>query len=146
MKQLGFIAGAVLSALLIACSNLELPKRVVGTLAHHGDPIQIIAPHVVNRGEDFKVEITTYGGGCLKKGASKVELEGSKADIKPYDLDTSVSLPNYGCTMELIPYTHTVELRFEEAGEAQLRIFGLRKDASNPQGTPITVTRTLEVR
>lgn len=144
MKQYGYVIGAVLAVSLVACSGAEQPRRVIGTLAHYGDPVRVEVPSSVGLGEDFQVKVTTYGGGCLDKGDTEVERDGLEVSIRPYDLDTSV--PKYPCTADLALYTHIVELRFEEAGEAQLRIFGLRKDASNPQGTLITVTRTLEVR
>lgn len=106
--------------------------------------MQIAVPDSVALGEDFKVKITTYGGGCLEKGDSEVERSGLEVSIRPYDLDTSG--PEYPCTADRALYTHTVELRFAEAGEAQLHLFGLKKDWDNPQGTLITVMRTVEVR
>lgn len=99
---------------------------------------------MVELGEAFEVEITTYGGGCIDQGDTEVELEGLQARIRPYDYDTSV--PGFGCTLELIPYTHTASLRFDSRGKAQIQVLGLEKSLDNQRGTMITVTRTLEVR
>lgn len=47
---------------------------------------------------------------------------------------------------ELLLHTHTAEVRFDEAGQAQIRVLGLQEDEENPEGVVITETRTLEVR
>jgi hypothetical protein len=143
-KPDGWIGMMVLVMSLMACSAFGAPKRIVGTISYYGDPVQVTVPTSVNRGEDFEVEVTTYGGGCIDKGGTDSEVKGLEATVEPYDLDTST--PGYPCTADLAFYTHTVELRFSEVGNAQVRILGLKKDASSPQGTPITVTRTVAVR
>ena len=120
------------------------PKRVLGTIAFYDDPVEIILPAAVARGETLIVAVTTYGGGCLKQGDTEVRVTGLEAQITPYDLATSV--PEYPCTADLAFYTHTAELRFTETGEARIQVTGLQKNDQNVQSVVTHVTRTLTVR
>lgn len=119
-------------------------KRVPGTLAQYGEALQIIVPEAVERGEVFEVDVTIYGGGCVGEGDLEVEVEGLQATIRPYDYD--VSVPGFGCTLELIIYRRTASLRFDAPGRAQVRVLGLKKGINDSHGKLITVTRNVEVR
>lgn len=117
-------------------------ERVFGTLEHYGDPAQVEVPASVRRGQPFTVTVTTYGGGCIEKGETKVEVEGLRAEVRPYDYDTS---PLNGiCNDELRIHKHAATLSFEEIGTAEVIFYGLKEDTSSV--TQTSATRTLEVR
>ncbi len=144
------LTGAVIVMVLCAASPSgggspgSLGKRVPATLEPYGESLRIVVPKAVERGEVFEVKFTTYGGGCVGEGDFEVEVKGLEAKIRPYDYD--VSVPGFGCTLELILYTRAASLRFDNPGTAQVRVLGLKKGMNDPQGKLITVTRTVEVR
>lgn len=128
-----------------ACSSpTELARpdengRLLGTIEHYGDPVGVELPSHVERGEDFTVTVTTYGGGCIAKGETESEVEGLRAVVTPFDYD-AVNLPaNAACPDILYLYAHTATLRFDERGEAQVVIRGQQK----PSREVITVKRTV---
>ena len=67
----------------------------------------------------------------------------SGATITPYDIDTSV--PDVPCTLELVQHSHTTHLSFNEPGQADVRITGLKK-VLHENDVRITETRTVSVR
>lgn len=120
-------------------------ERLPGTLLFYGDPAQIEVPSDVSRGKPFTVTVVTYGGICIHKGETVVEVEASRAEVRPYDYDISSTLPaNSACTADLKFHRHTAMLSFEEAGTAEVIFYGRQEDSSGVSQT--TVTRTLEVR
>lgn len=96
----------------------------------------------MEQGQLFTVSVTTYGGGCTEKGETKVEVEALRAEVRPYDYDTSPL--GHDCDDMLRIYEHTATLSFEEIGTAEVVFYGLKKGAGGV--TQTTVTRTLEVR
>ena len=147
-KLTAALAGVVLVVCAASPSGGGSPdspgKRVPGTLVQYGEALQVIVPEAVDRGEAFEVDVTVYGGGCVGEGDLEVEVKGLQASIRPYDYD--VSVPGFGCTLELIIYTRTASLRFDTPGRAQVHVLGLKKGLNNRRGKMITVTRTVEVR
>jgi len=117
-------------------------KRVFGTIEHYGDPAQVEVPVSVRRGQPFTVTVVTYGGGCIDKGETKVEVEALRAEVRPYDYNTSPI--ERICTDELRSHKHTATLSFEEAGAAEIVFYGLKEDAGGV--TQTSVMRTVEVR
>lgn len=120
-------------------------ERVFGTIEFYGDPVRVVVPSSVQQGQPFAVTVVTYGGGCIEKGETTVEVEALRAEVRPYDYDISPALPaNGGCTDELNLYEHTTTVTFTEAGMAEIVFYGQKKNASGV--TQTSVTRTLEVR
>ncbi len=122
---------------------------VFGTIEFYGDPVRVGVPTTAELGQPFVVTVITYGGGCIEKGETKVEVEveveALRAEVRPYDYDISPALPaNGGCTDELNLYEHTTTVTFTEAGMAEIVFYGQKKNASGV--TQTGVTRTLEVR
>ena len=111
----------------------------------YGDPAQIEVPGSARRGKPFTVTVVTYGGICIHKGETVVEVEALRAEVRPYDYDISPTLPaNGACTADLKLYRHTATLSFEKAGTAEVIFYGKQEDPSGV--TQMSVTRTLEVR
>lgn len=141
-----------LDFLLAACQATEpdlpsipgdSPKRVPGIIAYYDEPTEINLPDTVTHGERLSVDVMTYGGWLPEKGDVEVEVTGLEATIRPYDLDTTP--PDGLCSSELLVHTHTADVRFVEAGQAQIRVMGVREGPESPAGVDITATRTLEV-
>jgi hypothetical protein len=59
--------------------------RLLGILDFSGTQDVIVAPTTVHAGEEFPVTITTYGGGCERKGDEGVVLGDSSAVVMVYD-------------------------------------------------------------
>lgn len=117
-------------------------ERVFGTVEYYGEPAQVKVPSSVGRGQPFVVTVVTYGGDCTEKGETKVEVEGTRAEVRPYDYD--ISSPDRDCTDELRLHEHTATLSFEETGTAEIIFFGKKESSSGV--TQTSITRTLEVR
>ena len=99
-------------------------------------------PAAVALGQTFSVTVITYGGGCIQKGETTVQVEELRAEIRPYDYNTApLSGP---CTLELRKHEHVQKLSFAAAGEAEVVFYGLKEDASGVTNT--SHTRVLEVR
>lgn len=61
-------------------------ERVFGTIEFYSDPVRVVVPSSVQQGQLFVVTVVTYGGGCIEKGETDVEVEALQAEIRPYDL------------------------------------------------------------
>lgn len=117
-------------------------ERVFGTIEYYGEPAQVEVPGLVEQGQPFVVTVVTYGGGCIEKGETKAEVEALRAEVRPYDYDTSPVNPI--CNDVLRVHKHTATLSFEEAGTAEVVFYGRKEDASGVMQT--SVTRTVVVR
>ncbi len=117
-------------------------KRVPGIIDFYGEPVRVTVPGATEAGEPFAVTVVTYGGGCTEKGEATVMVEALRAEVSPYDYDTSA--PQLDCDDMLRVYEHTVTVIFEETGTAEIVFLGQKEDSSGV--TQTTVTRTLEVR
>lgn len=117
-------------------------ERIPGIIDYYGGPVRVTVPGAAESGKPFAVTVVTYGGGCTKKGEATVMVEALRAEVKPYDYDTSA--PQLDCDDMLRVYEHTVTVSFDEAGTAEIVFLGQREDSSGV--TQINVTRTLEVR
>lgn len=117
-------------------------ERVLGTVEFYGDPVRVEVPRTAELEQPFVVTVTTYGGGCIEKGETEVKVEALRAEVRPYDYDTTPV--NGDCDDELRLHEHTTTLRFEEVGTAEIVFYGRKENLSGV--TQTSVTRTLEVR
>jgi hypothetical protein len=144
MKPHRNIAPILLAALVAsACDGVVGPGvgeiRRAGVIEHFGDPVSISIPDRVTAGEEFAVQVRTYGGGCVRAGDTQVQTVGTVAVVEPFDLeqrDRDVACPD---VLRLI--AHTAVLRFPDAGTATVRVAGRRA----PNGGRITVERAVQV-
>lgn len=95
-------------------------------------------PDTVAAGEAFTATVRTYGGGCNKKGDTKVEVNDLHATVTPFD----VRIESNVCTDILKVFQHTATLRFEKAGTAGVVVQGRKQ----PGNQVVTVKRTVVVR
>lgn len=117
-------------------------ERVLGTVEFYGDPVRVEVPRTAELEQPFVVTVTTYGGGCIEKGETEVKVEALRAEVRPYDYDTTPI--NGDCNDDLRLHERTKTLRFEEVGTAEVVFFGQKKNANGI--TQMSVMRTLEVR
>lgn len=120
--------------------------RVLGNLDFHGTQEPVKAPTSVRAGEEFQVTITTFGGGCERKGDEGVLLTETGATVMVYDF-TQATRPGVPCTDILKQLTHTVTLRFTQPGQAVIQIWGRRVGPDTPpSGVPIVLERRITVQ
>ncbi len=152
------LTGALAEIVLLTCAALPgggnptqpdgsmngkgLSERMFGTIEFYGETAQVEVPISTKQGQPFVVIVVTYGGGCIEKGETKVEVEALRVEVRPYDYDAT---PVSGsCNDNLRLHKHTATLRFEETGNAEVVFFGQKENANGI--TQTSVTRTLKVR
>lgn len=105
----------------------------------------INAPPRVRLNEDFQVTVTSFGGGCESAADVGVILTDSGATLMVYDFTTATQ-PGIACTMILKRLPHTATLRFTQAGEKLIRVWGRRAEAGAlPLGVPVVLEQRLTV-
>jgi hypothetical protein len=113
-----FLLGLV--ALVFGCDSPTGPEeeRVAGIIAGvNPDGPHIVVPDTVQAGEAFTVVVRTYGAdGCVRKGETKVEMEGRTAVVAPYNLRHVGE--EVVCLDVLQTIEHTATLQFDEVGPA----------------------------
>jgi hypothetical protein len=106
----------------------------------------VTAPSTVAVGEDFKITITTFGGGCEREGTSSTIITATGASIMVYDI-TSAIHPGVICTAVIKRMPHTLTLRFEKPGQALIRIWGRRVGAETPPlGLPVVLEHPVTIK
>jgi hypothetical protein len=132
---------------LVACSATEPPaggpERVRGPaiLLFYGDTSSVSLPVSSHVGVPFALTVTSFGGGCIAHGGVEVTLRGLNAEVQPYRYEAVRLPPNMACTMELRIYHDTVSLKFNEPGDATVRVVGMRR----PGDTPYVIEHHLTV-
>jgi hypothetical protein len=84
------------------------------------------------------VQVTTYGGGCHRKGEVEVEVDGMAAQISPYDY--VLVQAGMACADILHVFTHDVAVDFGGSGEARITIRG-----TDIRGEEIRVQRVVRI-
>jgi hypothetical protein len=114
---------ALIIPALFACTPTTQPveMRVLGSIAGYNLDDPRIEIHGGVR--SALVRVTTYGGGCHRKGEVDVHVDGLVAEVAPYDY----VLVGEGvvCTDILLTFQHEVTLDFKESGEAEIIVIGL---------------------
>jgi hypothetical protein len=86
-------------------------------------PPPVQAPNTVRAGERFTVTVVTYGSStCIRPAGAEVQVSDRTAEITPYDEQATGE--GVVCTDDLRPYPRDVTLRFDEAGQALIRVIG----------------------
>lgn len=129
----------------VACSSILNPvgqERVIGAIAgfNQNDP-RIEVPGTVARGQQFQVEVTTYGSGCTSKGETEVRIQGLSAVITPYAFEKSGGR-KVVCPDILNAFRHVATVRFEQPGTARVVVQGRQQ----PSGEVIAAERTVVVQ
>lgn len=103
-------------------------------------PAQVELPTSVRVGDRFTVRVTTYGGGCTRKGDTQVSVSGSQVEVRPYDFHPRAG-EDAGCTRDIRMHLHEASVWLEQPGPATVIVHGRRM----PADETVTVTRTLTV-
>jgi hypothetical protein len=127
MRESGF-GGLLVAAMLLSLAGCADPfaedewRRRIGVIDVGGSqPGTLQLPDTVAIATTFTVTVRTYGSStCTRADGARVEVEGLVAEITPYDrvLEEGV------CTDDLAPFPRVVALRFDEPGEALVRVVG----------------------
>ncbi len=136
----------IAAALAVSCSNPEAVtgqgrELLRGAIEFFGDPVEITAPDAVTAGTPFTVTVTTYGGGCVGLGETRVTVSGLTVVIEPFDWVTQPQ-PGAACTDQLIRFRHLATVEIVVRGTATLRVRGRRE----PGGELLEVERSIVVR
>jgi hypothetical protein len=110
-------------------------------------PAVVSAPDTVRAGEWFEAVITTIGlDSCWEAAGAERKLAANLVVVTPYDIDRRDA--RRGCFDVETALPRTVKIRFEERGEATLRVHGRKIVGADPdqQGTPMTVEKKIFVR
>lgn len=133
---------ALLLAFLAACSgeeeSLVVDLGVITTTFDLGTPIE--HPAVAQPNTDIPITVLTYGSDCTWPKRTDVKVTGLKAEIRPYDESAVDSV----CGDTIFSYRHTTTVRFEEAGKAEITVFGYGE--GDRFGTVIEQSSSLEVQ
>lgn len=110
------------------------------TLSFYGNLDVISLPDTAVVGVPFTASVRSYGGGCVSKDETRIELSGQSASIRPFVREPAENA-HVACPDILYFFAHDLELVFNQPGQATVRVFGIRE----PERTSYTVTRTLPV-
>ncbi len=127
MRQLrrGLRLGAALVAVVAACSSpTEVEERTeLGVLLAGGDPLEVTFPATVVSGAPFTVVVRTLAGGCSRKGPTETTIETDRVLVEPYDIFWD-PVGDHGCPDYQALYRHSVEIEFQQKGQAILEVRG----------------------
>lgn len=110
-------------ALLPACDGLVDGagwRRQVGEISE--TPATLQMPASVQRGVAFTATVTTIGSSsCTRADGAEANVSGLLAEVMPYDRKATGGVP---CTADLASFPRPVTLRFDQAGDAVVRVHG----------------------
>jgi hypothetical protein len=115
-----------------------------------GSPDELVAtidaPDTVAVGASFTTVVTTAGlSGCYEAAGAQTRVEGAVATITPYD--RLIGDEDTLCLLIVEHFPRNVKVRFDQPGEAILRVEGRRVVGGNvAAATPFAVERRIWVR
>jgi hypothetical protein len=127
---------SVLFAMLVgaACTTTGPDERIILGVIVLGAPQYqpLTAPDSVQVGVPFLVTIKTGGGGCIGRTApTRIEAPSPLVRVlTPFDIEGL----HGSCPADVRPLSRQVELRFDQAGLATVRVVGLRPEAFSRRG------------
>lgn len=123
---------------LSACEVFDPEEEVVlGTIAHSATLPLVTIPDIVDVGEPFHVDIQTVGNGCFTFQATETKLDGTLAEIRPFDrVDTDDD-----CDPTALLIDHRATLRFNRTANVLVRVIGATSSFSNGRDTVEKVVR-----
>jgi len=118
----------------------EVWTRVIGRIdaGPAGSEAALQAPDTARAGAVFSVTVSTYGStGCIRPDQSDVQRAQSSVNITVYD---SLWVGTPTCLPDWHQYSRALELRFDVAGSAVVRLHGRGADSA------LTFQRVITVR
>lgn len=113
----------LLVMLLAGCSVVrpEDTVQMLGWLGSSGLPPEVAIPDTFDLGVATPIEVSTFGSSsCTRVARTEVAISGLTATVEPIDEYRTKG----ACTDDLRKFTHTAQLRFNAAGQADIRIHG----------------------
>jgi hypothetical protein len=116
--------------LLSGCGGAN-ERLVLGRIMLNiSDEQAFVAPDTARAGETFTVQVLTDVGCFIRPGRVDVLYEERRAILTPYDIE--ISSDEICLLQPTNPFTHEVELLFEESGEVELILRALRSLTYQP--------------
>jgi hypothetical protein len=114
---------------------------MIGYIESYTSGLRVItAPDTVRLATPFTVTVNTFGSSsCTQPAGATLVVTGLVATITPYDLSSEGG----GCTGDIAPRPHRVQLAFGVAGRATIRVLGYR--AKDGRRVMSSVDRVLDV-
>ena len=121
--RVSLVAAVLLTAGCLSILGGEQWERVPGSIDVESVLQGSLAvPAEATVGVPFQITVTTYGSSsCTRPGDTETGGEGLVAVVRPFDWSRTGDAV---CTADLRAYSRTVALRFDEAGEATVRLIG----------------------
>jgi hypothetical protein len=131
-----------------ADSQRAKEARVPGVIdfGQEGKAGVLSAPTTAQVGKNFELNVTTFGGGCDRRGETSVVFLKTGAAVMVYDI-TAATDPQVICPAVVKRIPHSVKLRFEKPGEALIQSWGRRIASDAPLfGVPSVIEHRLTVK
>lgn len=115
---------------------------------------EIRAPTRVALGQPVDVWVTTYWGGCIHPGSGQIRVDGLQADVQVFDFRLRQLAPSGDperdkldlvCLTYLRVAPRLFQVRFEQRGDAVIRVHGEGRDVLSPTPTPEVVELRVQV-
>ncbi len=127
-----------------ACSTGLDTERVVGVIDADPSISTIVAPDTVQAGISFAATVNTFGSSsCTTPDGVDLTLGPTAARIVPYD--RVVSDEDFGCTPDISPHPHPVDLMFAVPGEVSIVVEGRVFTPTSNGPIPGAVTKAVVV-
>ena len=127
-----------------ACSTEPDTERRIGLIDADLEIPTIVAPDTVQVGVRFAAMVNTFGSSsCTTPDGVDLTLESTAARIVPYD--RVVTDDEFGCTPDMSPMPHPVELLFAAPGEATIVAQGRVFTPTANRPVPGSVTKAVVV-
>ncbi|MEQ1912878.1 MAG: hypothetical protein ABMA15_28945 [Vicinamibacterales bacterium] len=91
----------------------------LGLIEFYDDSSAISVPDTVDAGANFEVAFYTFGGGCISRGDTRVEVTRNTAVVTPTDMHADGP-----CTLELQYLDHTTTVRLQVPGSGTVIVSG----------------------
>lgn len=124
---------------LAGCSGPLAPVdgKHLGVISFHSDPIVVQAPDTVRAGSGFDVGVRTYGNGCTSQDGTRVRVEGSVVEVRPFDVHSGAAV----CDDILKMFDHRTSWTLGESGSFEIRFIGM----AMPGKSTVTIVRSVVV-
>lgn len=110
-----------LGMLASGCSILGLgDTERPGVIEFYGEAAEIFVPDTVSAGVGFEVVFYTFGGGCVSRGDTDVQVTENIAVLTPTDVHSDADV----CTAELRYLDHTTTVRLDVPGAGAVIVTG----------------------
>lgn len=136
------LASAAVLFVLAACAQPAEPgeSRVLGVVDFYQDSVVVDVPDTATAGQEVRIMVRTYGGGCERMGPTETQQRGDTVFVTPWDF--TVRGPHVACTDILRMFDHTASAAWSHAGQRVVVVRGMEE----PAGVERRWVRVVHVR